>query len=78
MKRDFDLVRKLLLFIEERGSRLYKGSIPIEGYDRDAVVHHLFLLADAGLIELGSETLANKGPLVLTWKGCDYLDELRR
>ncbi len=77
MKRDPILVRKLLLFVEERGSRLFKGAIPIEGYDRDAVIHHLYLLVDAGFIELGQETMATKGPLVLTWKGCDYLDELR-
>ncbi len=74
MKRDMKLVHKLLLFIEERGSRLFKGPIPIEGYDRDAVMQHLFLLVDAGFVELGDDTIGNKGPLVLTWKGCDYLE----
>jgi hypothetical protein len=77
MRRDPVLVRKVLLFVEEHGSRLFKGSIQIEGYDRDAIVHHVYLLADGGFIELGRETLADKGALVLTWKGCDYLDELR-
>ncbi len=77
MRRDPELVRKVLLFVEEKGSRLFKGSIAIEGYERDAIVHHIYLLADGGFIELGRETLADKGPLVLTWKGCDYLDELR-
>ncbi len=77
MKRDFNLIHKLLLFIETKGSRRFKGAIGIEGYERDAVVEHLYLMADGGLIELGSQTLADKGPLVLTWKGCDYLDELR-
>jgi hypothetical protein len=77
MKRDFNLVHKLLLFVEERGSRLFKGTIPIEGYERDAVIHHLYLIVDAGFVELGEETIANRGPLVLTWKGYDYLDELR-
>ena len=77
MRRDPELVRKVLLFVEEKGSRLFRGSIAIEGYERDAIVHHIYLLADGGFIELGRETLADKGPLVLTWKGCDYLDELR-
>ena len=77
MKRDPILVRNLLLFVEERGSRLFQGAITIEGYERDAVMYHLFLLVDAGFIELGQDTLATKGPLALTWKGCDYLDELR-
>ncbi len=77
MKRDMVLVRRLLEFIEEKGTRLFKGSIPIEGYERDAIVTHVYLLADGGFVELGQETLTNKGPLVLTWKGCDYLDHLR-
>ena len=77
MKRDHVLVYKLLCFVEEKGHRLFKGSIPIEGYERDEVISHLYLVADAGFVELGQETLANKGPLVLTWKGCDYLDALR-
>jgi len=78
MKRDLNLVHKLLLFIEERGSRLFKGPIPIEGYERDAVMHHLYLVVDAGFVELGGETIANRGPLVLTWKGYDHLEELER
>ena len=77
MKRDMVLVRKLLDFVEENGSRLFKGSIQIEGYERNAITLHVYLLADAGFIELGQDTLSDKGPLVLTWKGCDYLDALR-
>ena len=77
MKRDMKLVLKLLLFIEEKGSRLFQGPIPIEGYERNAVMHHLYLCVDAGFVELGADTIANKGPLVLTWKGYDYLDKCR-
>ncbi len=77
MKRDHVLVRKLLNFVEEKGARLYKGAIQIPGYERDDVVLHIFLLSDAGFIELGQDTLTDKGALVLTWKGCDYLDELK-
>ena len=77
MKRDHVLVRKFLEFVEEKGARLFKGAIASEGYAREAVMQHLFLLVDAGFVELGEQTLADKGPLVLTWKGCDYLDELR-
>lgn len=78
MRRDMVLARRILEFVEEKGSRLFKGKIPIEGYERDAVIQHLYLLVDGGFVELGPETLVNKGPLVLTWKGCDYLDHLRR
>ncbi len=77
MKRNKELVRKLLLEIEDKGSRIFKGAMPVEGFDRDEVVHHTYLLADGGFIELGSETIVNKGVLVLTWKGCDFLDQIR-
>ena len=77
MKRDLVLVVKLLNFVEEKGSRLFKGPIQIEGYERDEVIHHLYLVTDAGMVELGEQTLAIKGPLVLTWKGYDYLDKAR-
>ena len=77
MKRDHELVYKLMTFIEEKGQRLFKGSIQIEGYERDEVMDHLFLIISAGFVELGADTLATKGPLVLTWKGCDYLDSIR-
>lgn len=78
MKRDMVLVRRLLDFIEAKGARLFKGSIQIEGYEREQITLHLYLLADAGFVELGPDTLADKGALVLTWKGCDYLDQLKR
>ena len=77
MKRDMVLVRRILDFVEAKGARLFKGSIAIEGYEREDITLHIYLLADAGFIELGQDTLADKGALVLTWKGCDYLEELR-
>ena len=77
MKRDMVLVRKLLEFVEEKGKRLFKGSVSVDGYEREHITHHLFLIKDAGFIELGKDTLADKGPLVLTWKGYDYLEALR-
>ena len=77
MRRDLELAYKLLEFVEENGSRIFKGAVSIEGYERDMVVDHLYLLADGGYITLGQETLADRGQLVMTWKGCDYLDEIR-
>ena len=78
MRRDMKLARKLLEFVEVKGSRLFQGNIVIDGYERDEVIHHLYLLVDGGFVELGRDTLVDKGPLVLTWKGCDFLDEIRR
>lgn len=77
MKRDRALIHQILKFVETNGSRRFSGRIPIDGYEREEVVEHLYLMADGGLIELGQQTLSDKGILVLTWKGCDYIDALR-
>lgn len=77
MKRDPKLVRQVLQFVETNGQDHFKGKILIDGYERDAVIYHLKLLVDGGFVKLGSETLNNSGPLLLTWKGCDYLDQMR-
>jgi hypothetical protein len=50
MKRDMDLIRKLLLDIETREDRPDPHSIQIEGFDQDAILHHIILLKDAGLL----------------------------
>ncbi len=77
MKRDPKLVQKALEYIEQNGARRFKGAILIDGYDRDEIIYHIQMLGDADYVLLGQETFTNAGPLVLTWKGCDFLDELR-
>ena len=51
MKRDMDLIREILLKIEDYpGSDM--GDIPkIEGYSEAEIYYHVWLLYDAGLIE---------------------------
>lgn len=77
MKRDMELVYRILCFVEANGNSRYKGAVPIEGYERDAIVHHLQLLAASGFVQLGQETLSSMGALLLTWKGYDYVEHLR-
>lgn len=77
MKRDMELVYRILCFVEANGNSRYKGAVPIEGYERDAIVHHLQLLAASGFVQLGQETLSSMGNLLLTWKGYDYVEHLR-
>jgi hypothetical protein len=60
MKRDMDLVRKIVLMLEDHPS----GSAPeskIDGYTEEEIGYHLYLLVDAGLadgdiIRVGNET----------------------
>jgi hypothetical protein len=59
MKRDIDLVRALLLKVEEipaeagavHGLEFDSSFFEIEGWDRDTAVSHFSLLMDAGFIK---------------------------
>ena len=76
MKRDMDLIRKILIKIEKE----YDGSRPIqvdriEEYDRSDVEYNLGLLVDAGYVK----PLKGLAYLVrgITWNGHEFLDAVR-
>ncbi len=82
MKRDWDLVREILLKLEEcetaRG-RLNPGEIA--GRDEELVSYHIQILMEAGLI-VGECSLSIGRPLYctagrLTWAGHELLDQVR-
>ena len=79
MKRDMDLIRKILLVTEAEPQR----KIPyIEGYTSEQIGHHVYLMMQAGLIEGADATtyqdLYNIAiPDQLTWQGHDFLDACR-
>lgn len=83
MKRDMDLVRRILLEVEERGFEEVKAnSFEAEGYDTFTVAAHLQLLKEAGLLEASILVLERAGAVEgyaqrLTWEGHDYLDAVR-
>ena len=84
MKRDFDLIRAILLDIE-----CNVPAVPIKyGYnfdhsDRDAVAFALHLMEQRGLIEafhnkeMGLHDADKYLQVKLTWEGCDFLDTIR-
>lgn len=82
MKRDMELIRKLLLVIEDHPEAYAPDSIEVPDYQEDIVNYHLRLLLDAGLIE-GRETMimGQQYPKAsmyrLTWAGHDFLDTAR-
>jgi len=75
-----DLVRQLLLALEEREIRS-SGTPQIEGKSDDEIGAHLALLAEAGLIHGVTVTASGGGPRViplrLTWDGYEFLDLMR-
>lgn len=85
MKRDMDLVRKILFAIEAHPPTLGPLKINIEGYSKEIIDYHLTLLKDAGFIE-GINPGAKSGfgdivamtiPMRMTWQGHEFLDACR-
>ena len=78
MKRDMELVRKLLFFAEADR----KDDELCEEYGLDVVAGHVAILLDAGLI-VGSAPAGQSGrPIAsdiirLTWAGHEFLDNAR-
>ena len=80
MKRDFNLIRALLLEIERSEEMVFTTELQIEGYDSAQIAYHAALLADAGLI-VGGDSSTTAGPRFnierLTFEGHDFLDAIR-
>lgn len=83
MKRDFELIRKLLLFFEEKESHEAVQVPPVDGYDESTIKYHLVLLHDAGLLRCEpirsktSERIIYVIPFALTWQGHEFLDKVK-
>ena len=81
MKRDMDLIRKMLLAIEE-DPHGFAPKIEIQGYTREQIGYHAVLLGEAGLAKIIDMTLEeSKTPEAiverLTWAGHEFLDSAR-
>ena len=83
MKRDFELIRKLLIFFEEKQSASHVEVPPIDGYDQRTIKYHLILLHDADLLQCEpvrsttSDRVIYVIPFDLTWNGHEFLDNVR-
>ena len=79
MKRDLDLIRKLLVFFDEKPGPEMVQVPPIEGYDELTIKYHLTLLYDAGYLRCEPVTSSTSDrviyvlPFELTWKGHEFL-----
>ena len=83
MKRDLDLMRDMMLRIEEEtaGLRfLRRDSFLDICADKDVISYHLRILVEAGFID-AQDVSSNEGEDYavhgLTYAGCDYLDSVR-
>ncbi|WP_447962992.1 DUF2513 domain-containing protein [Nitrospira sp. Ecomares 2.1] len=83
MKRDLELIRKLLIFFEEKKSPQQVEVQPIGGYDELAIKYHLVLLHDAALLRFEPVTSNTSDrviyvlPFDLTWEGHEFLAKVK-
>lgn len=82
MKRDMELVREILLKIEEQYVATTIFNLKIEGYDFPTVAYHCKIMHEAGLLshysdQHGNDTIYAYQVGGLTWDGNDYLDKIR-
>jgi hypothetical protein len=82
MKRDFELIRKLVLAVEDYPTGTVPGEIQIDGYSAEQIGYHSYLLVDSGLakgIDVGTMhgTSPNWQILHLTSAGHEFADAAR-
>lgn len=80
MKRDMELIRKILITLEE--SEQTQGWVPLkfEGYSDDQISYQVKILAEQGII--GATDCSNQSNFAweakgLTWDGHDYIEAIR-
>jgi hypothetical protein len=81
MKRDMDLIRKMLLAVEsdEHG---FAPKIEIPGHTQEQINYHACLLEEAGLVKaIDVTSMGSNSPEAmitrLTWAGHEFLDSAR-
>lgn len=86
MRRDMDLIRHLLLVVEQAtgDDSLQASSVTVEGRSANEILGHFALMDDAGLLEvqdsfsdLSSTGAADRFIAGLTWAGHDFLESAR-
>lgn len=82
MRRDWDVVRQILLRLEALGdskSVLHAGEMP--PYDDETVTYHMHLMKQAGLIDAHvvehTEGMTDGWAQRMTWEGHEFLDRIR-
>lgn len=82
MKRDLELVRKILTHFENKENWAHEKDLKIEGYDDKLVSYHIDIMYEAGLLN-GEPSKTKEGriidviPFRLTWDGHEFLDNTR-
>jgi hypothetical protein len=89
MKRDMELVRKILFVLDnhESDKPMCPADIQVEGCEREAVRYHLEIMVDSGLLKTHSreikdpKSIFNRVPFSpmysMSWEGHDFIEKSR-
>lgn len=82
MKRDMDLVRLMLLKVEEHPHGFAPDDLALDGYTQEQIGYHAKLLGEAGLVDATDVTcMGDPSPAAiivsLTWQGYEFLESAR-
>lgn len=82
MKRDMELIRNILIKIEDEVDNTVKHNISIDGYSMEQVAYHCSLLYDGNLINDYAARYADGKLYIfgvgrLTWEGHEFLDKIK-
>ena len=82
MKRDMDLVRAILLAVEEHDHGFAPDELEIDGYTQEQIAYHASIMIDGGLVEgIDQTTGGSESPEAairhLTWAGHDFIAAAR-
>lgn len=80
MKRDMDLVRRILFALETQDDNSDLRFFKIDGVEGVTLSGHIHLMCEAGLIEASEQknrAESNWTPRRVTWRGHEFLDAIR-
>ena len=79
---DMDLVRKILIALEEYPHGFYCQFLAVDGYSPEQIGYHITLMGEAGLLIANEVTTMDSDspeavPQRLTWQGHQFLNACR-
>lgn len=82
MKRDLELIKKILLKVEEHDSTSVIQNLQIEDYGQEFINYQIYLLHQASLVKakfirVGANEIADAEILEMTLNGHEFLDAAR-
>ena len=82
MKRDMELIRKMVMLMDDAPTGFVSGGMVFEGFTEEQIGYHAYLIFDAGLAQGSDATdMDSSGPDYslshLTSAGHDFADSVR-